>query len=55
MENSTELRTVVHSVLLNQIQFGVYHCKDKLPTIEETGAWLCVSVDTARAAYLELK
>ncbi|MDO4275669.1 MAG: GntR family transcriptional regulator [Eubacteriales bacterium] len=55
MNNSTELRTVVTSVLLNQIQFGVCHGGDKLPTIEETSTQLHVSVDTARAAYLKLK
>lgn len=55
MENSIELREVVYSVLLTQIQFGVYHYGEKLPNIEETGAQLCVSVDTARAAYLKLK
>ena len=55
MENSTELRTVVYNVLLTQIQFGVYHFREKLPTIEETSARLCVSVDTARSAYLKLK
>ena len=55
MKNSTELRQVVTSVLLTQIQFGVYPCGQKLPTIEETSARLCVSIDTARAAYLKLK
>lgn len=55
MENSTELRTVVYNVLLTQIQFGVYHFREKLPTIEETSGRLCVSVDTARSAYLKLK
>lgn len=55
MKNSTELRQVAYSVLLTQIQFGAYHCQDKLPTIEETSTQLCVSVDTARAAYLKLK
>lgn len=46
MKNSTELRQVVTSVLLTQIQFGVYPCGQKLPTIEETSARLCVSIDT---------
>lgn len=55
MENSIELRQVVYRVLLTQIHFGVYHYQEKLPTIEETSAQLCVSIDTARAAYLKLK
>lgn len=55
MKNSTELRGVVASVLLTQIQFGVYHNGEKLPNIEETSDQLCVSIDTARAAYLRLK
>ena len=55
MENSTELRKVVYHALLTQIQFGVYRCGERLPTIEETSTQLCVSVDTARAAYLKLK
>ena len=55
MEYSTDLRTVVYSVLLTQIQFGTYHFGEKLPTMEETSVQLCVSVDTARAAYLKLK
>ena len=55
MENTIELRKVVYSVLLTQIQFGVYHYGEKLPTIDETSARLCVSIDTARAAYLKLK
>ena len=55
MDNSTELRQVVYSVLLTQIQFGFYRYGEKLPAIEETSTRLCVSVDTARAAYLKLK
>ncbi len=55
MENSTELCKIVYGVLLTQIQFGVYHCGEKLPNIEETGERLRVSIDTARAAYLKLK
>lgn len=55
MNNNTDLRKVVYSVLLTQIQFGIYHYEEKLPTIEETSMQLCVSVDTARAAYLKLK
>lgn len=55
MENSTELRSVVYNILLDQIQFGTYRRGEKLPTIEETGARLCVSIDTARSAYLRLK
>ncbi|MCD8169942.1 MAG: GntR family transcriptional regulator [Clostridiales bacterium] len=55
MGNSTELRKGVYSVLLTQIQFNAYRCGEKLPTIEETGTQLGVSVDTARAAYLRLK
>ena len=55
MKNSTELRQVAYSVLLTQIQFGAYRYGEKLPTIEETSARLCVSIDTARAAYLKLK
>ncbi len=55
MKNSTELRRVVYSVLMTQIQFGIYHCGEKLPTIEETSSQLRVSIDTARAAYLQLK
>lgn len=55
MDNSTELRQVVYSVLLTQIQFGIYRYGEKLPAIEETSIRLCVSVDTARAAYLKLK
>ena len=50
MENSTELRSVVYNILLDQIQFGTYRRGEKLPTIEETGARRCVSIDTARAA-----
>lgn len=55
MENSTKLSKVVYGVLLTQIQFGAYRRGDKLPTIEETGARLHVSVATARDAYLKLK
>ncbi|EFD01492.1 transcriptional regulator, GntR family [Hungatella hathewayi DSM 13479] len=55
LDNSTELRQVVYSVLLTQIQFGFYRYGEKLPAIEETSTRLCVSVDTARAAYLKLK
>ncbi|MBS6954591.1 MAG: GntR family transcriptional regulator [Enterocloster asparagiformis] len=55
MENSTQLHSVVYHVLLTQIQFGAFGSGENLPTIEETGARLCVSVDTARAAYLKLK
>ena len=55
MENSTELRKVVYNVLLTQIQFGTYRYGEKLPNIEETSSLLCVSVDTARAAYLKLR
>ncbi len=55
METSTELRKVVHSTLLTQIRFGVYHCGERLPTIEEASARFRVSIDTARAAYLRLK
>lgn len=55
LENSVELRRVVYSVLLTQIQFGIYHYREKLPNIEETSTRLCVSIDTARAAYLKLK
>ena len=50
-----ELNRVVYTVLLTQIQFGAYRRGEKLPNIEETGARLHVSVDTARAAYLKLK
>ncbi len=53
--NSTELRKIVHDVLLTQIQFGAYRCGEKLPTIEETGARLHVSADTVRTAYRKLK
>lgn len=55
MENSTELRPVVYSLLLTQIQFGAYRGGERLPTMEETSSQLCVSVDTVRAAYLALK
>ena len=55
LETNTDLRRVVYSVLLTQIQFGVYHCGEKLPTIEETSEQLHVSIDTARTAYLKLK
>ena len=55
MGNSTELRQVVYSVLLTQIQFGVYRYGEKLPNIEETSERFHVSIDTARAAYLALK
>lgn len=55
MKNSIELRQVVYNVLLTQIQFGVYHCGEKLPTIEEVSIKLRVSIDTARTAYLKLK
>ncbi|MBU5627301.1 GntR family transcriptional regulator [Oscillibacter sp. MSJ-2] len=55
MENSMELRKAVYSALLTQIQFGAYRCGEKLPIIEETSERLCVSIDTARAAYLKLK
>ena len=55
LEKNTDLRRVVYSVLLTQIQFGVYHCGEKLPTIEETSEQLHVSIDTARTAYLKLK
>ena len=55
MGNSTELRQVVYSVLLTQIQFGVYRFGEKLPNIEETSERFHVSIDTARAAYLALK
>lgn len=55
MNNNTDMRKVVYSVLLTQIHFGIYHYGEKLPTIEETSLQLCVSVDTARAAYLKLK
>ena len=55
MDHSTELRRVVYNVLLTQIHFGVYHYQEKLPSIEETSSQLCVSIDTARAAYLKLK
>ncbi len=55
METSTELRKVVYNVLLTQIQFGAYRCGERLPTMEETAARLCVSVDTVRIAYLKLK
>lgn len=41
--------------MLTQIQFGTYRCGEKLPTIEETSRRLCVSIDTARTAYLKLK
>lgn len=55
MESNTELRKVVYHVLLNQIQFGTYRYGEKLLTIEEASTRLCVSIDTARAAYLQLK
>ncbi|MCH1941877.1 GntR family transcriptional regulator [Holdemania massiliensis] len=55
MENRLELCHVVYHVLLNQIQFGAYHWKDRLPTIEETSMQLHVSMDTVRSAYLRLK
>ena len=55
MENTTDLRRIVYGTLLTQIQFGAYHCGEKLPTIEETGIQFCVSPDTARTAYLKLK
>ena len=55
MENNTDLRKVVYSIMLTQIQFGTYRCGEKLPTIEETSRRLCVSIDTARTAYLKLK
>lgn len=55
MGNNTELREIVYTVLMTQIQFGAYRCGDKLPNIEETSARLHVSIDTVRAAYLKLK
>lgn len=55
MANNTELRKAVYNLLLNHIQFGTYRYGEKLPTIEEASARLCVSIDTARAAYLQLK
>lgn len=55
LKSGAELHKIVYNVLLTQIQFGAYRRGEKLPTIEEAGAQLGVSVDTARAAYLELK
>lgn len=38
-----------------QIQFGTYAFGDRLPTMDETSRWFQVSIDTVRAAYLQLK
>ena len=55
MEKATELHQIVHSLLAVQIEFGTYRYKEPLPKIEEASRWLAVSVDTVRAAYLQLK
>ena len=50
MGNSTELRQVVYSVLLTQIQFGVYRYGEKLPNIEET-SFMCQSIRLVRLIW----
>lgn len=46
---------VVYSVLKTQIQFGFYRSGDVLPSIETAASDFFVSVDTMRAAYLQLQ
>ena len=55
MKNGSELYQIVYSLLAAQIEFGTYRFGDPLPKMEETARWLSVSLDTVRAAYLQLK
>ena len=50
-----ELRQSVYCFLAAQIAFGTFRFGDPLPRMEDACRWLSVSLDTVRAAYLQLK
>lgn len=55
LKDATSLNKIIYHFLVNQIEFGVYHFGDSLPSIKETSLWFLVSQDTVRCAYLQLK
>lgn len=55
MKDNMELHQVIYCVLKTQIQFGSYRYGDILPTLEQAGGSFLVSLDTVRAAYLQLQ
>ncbi|MBT9776611.1 GntR family transcriptional regulator [Clostridium sp. MCC353] len=55
MKGNMERCQVVCNVLKTQIQFGFYRFGDVMPSIDNAAADFFVSVDTMRAAYLQLR
>lgn len=55
MKNSLELQLIIYSALKTQIQFGVYHVGERLPTMEDASLMFGVSIRTIRNAYKQLQ
>ncbi len=55
MGSEMELNQAIYVFLLTQIKFGVYPYESSLPTMEETGRQLHVSIDTVKPAYHRLQ
>lgn len=55
MKKEMDLCQIIYSVLVTQIRFGAYRFGDHLPTMDEAGQLMLVSVDTVRIAYRRLQ
>lgn len=55
VEKEMELHTIIYDLMVTQIEFGTYRYKDPLPKMEDVRQWFCVSLDTVKAAYHQLK